>query len=163
MLTDLHVLGLVLLARNVRDAVVVHPLVGGVGVAAVARASVAAVNEGLDGRDDVSLLALGGDLDAVGDGRHGGVGPAAAAVHGDVLVQVGGQQTLGAVIKVLGEIVGEQVLVGTLGQHALAQVLVLALVVDELIVAVRRHLRHGQNQKNKAEHDIYQTEQCGGV
>ena len=56
------------------------PLVGLHRVAAVAGAGVAAVDHDLDGGDDVTAGALGGDLDAVGDGAEGGVRPARAAV-----------------------------------------------------------------------------------
>ena len=41
-----HVLGLVLLASDVWDAVLVHPLVGGIAVSTVARSSSTAVDQG---------------------------------------------------------------------------------------------------------------------
>ena len=42
----LHVLGLVLLASHVWDAVLVHPLVGSIAVSTVARSSGTAVDQG---------------------------------------------------------------------------------------------------------------------
>lgn len=51
----LHVLGLVLLAGDIRDAVLVHVQVGGVGVATVAGAGVAAVDQRLHGGDHIAL------------------------------------------------------------------------------------------------------------
>ena len=84
----LHVDGLVLLASDIRDAVIEHPSVRGVCVATVATASAAAVDQGLDGGDDITLKAFGLNLDAVCDRGHGSVCPTRAAVHRNVLVQV---------------------------------------------------------------------------
>jgi len=62
----LHVLGLVLLAGNVRDtSIAVDPGICGIGIAAVAGSGISAVNHDLDGRDDISLGAVGHDLNAV--------------------------------------------------------------------------------------------------
>jgi hypothetical protein len=61
----LHIHCLVLLASDVRNAVLVDPGIGCVGVAAVARASMATVNESLDRRDDISHLALRCDFDSI--------------------------------------------------------------------------------------------------
>mgnify|MGYP006179852819 FL=1 len=51
----LHVLGLVVLAGDVRNAVSVHVHVGGVGVTTVAGAGVTAVDQRLDGGDHIAL------------------------------------------------------------------------------------------------------------
>lgn len=51
----LHVLGLVLLASDIGDAVLVHVLVGGVGVTTLAGAGITAVDQRLDGGDHVAL------------------------------------------------------------------------------------------------------------
>ena len=72
----LHVLGLVLLAGHVGDRVLVHPGVRHVGVTTIAGAGVTAVDQHLDGGDHIALSAVGGNLDSVGDGGHGGVRPA---------------------------------------------------------------------------------------
>ena len=73
-------MGDALRAGDVGNSVLVDPLIGLHRVAAVAGAGVAAVDHDLDGGDDVTAGALGGDLDAVGDGAEGGVRPAGAAV-----------------------------------------------------------------------------------
>jgi hypothetical protein len=68
---------LVLLAGDIRNAsILVHPSVGGVRVATVAGTSITTVNHDLDGRDDISLSTVSGDLDTIGNGGHGSVGPA---------------------------------------------------------------------------------------
>ncbi len=72
----LHVLGLVLLASHIGNAVIVNPSVGRVGVAAVAGSSVTAVDQNLDRRNDVTLSSVGSDLDSVGNGRQSSVSPA---------------------------------------------------------------------------------------
>lgn len=77
----LHVLGLVLLASHIGDGVLVHPSVGSVGVTTVAGSSLAAVNQDLNGRDHVTLSAVGCDLDSIGDRRKGGMRPTGAAVY----------------------------------------------------------------------------------
>lgn len=61
----LHIHCLVLLASDVRNAVLVDPGIGCVGVAAVARASMATVNQSLDRRNDISHLALRCDFDSI--------------------------------------------------------------------------------------------------
>lgn len=73
------VLGLVLLAGNVRDGVAVNPTHRSVYVTAPAGAGSAAVQEYLDGRDNITLGALGQDLDAIRNSRNRGVRPARAA------------------------------------------------------------------------------------
>eukprot|EP00303_Exanthemachrysis_gayraliae_P014790 CAMPEP_0206028090 /NCGR_PEP_ID=MMETSP1464-20131121/44324_1 /ASSEMBLY_ACC=CAM_ASM_001124 /TAXON_ID=119497 /ORGANISM="Exanthemachrysis gayraliae, Strain RCC1523" /LENGTH=370 /DNA_ID=CAMNT_0053402139 /DNA_START=41 /DNA_END=1150 /DNA_ORIENTATION=+ len=96
-----HVASLVGLAGGVRDAAgLVHPGRGGEGVPAVAGARVPAVDHGLHRRDDVARApaplwqrtfaarAEARNLEAVSEGGDHGVRPAAATVHGYVLVEV---------------------------------------------------------------------------
>jgi hypothetical protein len=77
-----HVLGLVLLAGHIGNTSVgVDPLVRGVGVATIAAAGITAVDHDLDRGDHITDGALGRNLDAISNARHGGVGPAGAATH----------------------------------------------------------------------------------
>lgn len=84
--------GLVRGASLIGDVVGVNPLVGVLGVTAIA-----AVVGGLTGDEDlgreidIGPLGLAGDLDAVGEGGSGGECPAATAVYGDVLVALDGE------------------------------------------------------------------------
>ena len=71
-----------------------------------------AIDEGLDGWDHVAVLALGLDLEAISEGREGRVSPARAAVHGDMLVQVGGHEALLTVVQGGWEVLGFNVGVG---------------------------------------------------
>ena len=74
----LHVLSLILLAGNIGNtAVAVDPSIGSVGITSIARSCTTAVDESLDRRNDLSLLALRSDLDSVGDGRQRSMRPAA--------------------------------------------------------------------------------------
>jgi hypothetical protein len=117
----LHVDGLVLLASQVGDAVLVHPGVGSVTVAALAGAGIAAVDQSLHRGDDVASLALGLNLDAIRNGGEGRVSPAGAAVHGDVLVEVHGKEACVAVVQGGRQILLFQVLVRSLGDDTLKQ------------------------------------------
>lgn len=63
----LHVDGLILLASDIRDSIIIHPLVGCIGVSTTATSGVSAVDEGLDGWDDVSLNSLRGNFDSISD------------------------------------------------------------------------------------------------
>ena len=51
----LHVDGLVLLAGDIRNGVLVDPSIGNVGVTTIACASIATVNQCLNGRNNVTL------------------------------------------------------------------------------------------------------------
>ena len=57
-----HVLSLILLTGYVGDRVLEHPSVGGIGIAAVAGACAATVDQCLNGRDDVALLSYGKNI-----------------------------------------------------------------------------------------------------
>jgi hypothetical protein len=87
------------LASNIGDTIVVHVTVGSSGVSTVARSSMSAVDKCLDGGDHIALLALGLDLKTITNGRKGGVSPARAAVHGDMLVQVSSEKSLLTVVE----------------------------------------------------------------
>lgn len=99
-----HVLGLVLLAGNIRNAMVVHVTVGSTRVSSIARSSMSAVDKSLDGRDHIAFLTLGLDLKAITKGRKSGMSPARSAINGDVLVQVSGEKSLLAVVERSGQI-----------------------------------------------------------
>lgn len=62
------------------------------------------VNQGLDAGNHIAVNSLRLNLQAIPNRREGRVGPARAAVHGDVLVQVCGQQTLLTVIQRSGKV-----------------------------------------------------------
>jgi len=65
----------------------VHPSVGsGVGASVASESGVVARQENLRSDVDVGPGSLSGDLDAIGESRGGGVGPAGATVLWDVLV-----------------------------------------------------------------------------
>lgn len=51
----LHVLGLVLLAGDIGNAVFVHISVSGVGITTIASSCMSTVNEGLNGRNGITL------------------------------------------------------------------------------------------------------------
>jgi len=63
----LHVLRLVLLASDIRNAVLVNPRIGCVGISTATRSSSTAVKQCLDGWNQVTLSSVGGDLDAISD------------------------------------------------------------------------------------------------
>jgi len=79
----LHVLGLVLLACQIRNSILVHPGIGGVTVASLASAGVSAINQGLNGRNNVTSFPLRLDLKAISDGGEGRVSPAGATIDCD--------------------------------------------------------------------------------
>jgi lysophospholipid acyltransferase (LPLAT)-like uncharacterized protein len=76
----LHVLSLVLLASNVRDAMLVNPLVGSIGITSVACSSIAAIDQSLNCRNDITLLSLGLDFEAIGNATESSVGPTRTAI-----------------------------------------------------------------------------------
>jgi hypothetical protein len=107
------------LASNIGNSVVVHVTVGSSGVSAVAGPGMATVDEGLNRGNDVTVLTLGLDLETVSEGGEGGMRPARATVHGDVLIEVGSQQTLLTVIQGRGEVFVLDVGMGLRGLHFL--------------------------------------------
>mmetsp|Transcript_14246 Transcript_14246/g.26663 ORF Transcript_14246/g.26663 Transcript_14246/m.26663 type:complete len:228 (-) Transcript_14246:57-740(-) len=133
----LHVLGLVLLASQVGNTVSCHPSIGSIGVTTIAGTSITAVDQSLNGRNDVALLALGLDLETVGNRGEGRMSPAGATVHRDVLVEVHGQQSSVAVVQRFGEVILAEVLVGSLAQHALANSG--RILEDEFLLVVCLH------------------------
>jgi len=62
-----HVLGLVLLASDIRNTILVDVSVGSTRVTSVAATSMTTVNHSLDGWDHISFLSTGGDLDSISD------------------------------------------------------------------------------------------------
>ena len=87
------VLGDVLLARRVRDTLLVGELVDTTGVATLARATGTAVDDDLGVEADGSgVLVTEKDVESIGEGRGGTLSPAGAAVDGDVLVLVPGKE-----------------------------------------------------------------------
>ena len=82
--TSVH--GLVDETRKVGDAHVCRELVDSGGVTALARSSGAAVDHGLDGEREAGEGVTRGDVESVRQGRQCALGPATAAVNGDVLV-----------------------------------------------------------------------------
>jgi hypothetical protein len=84
---------LVLLASYIRDSVLMNPPVGSIGVTAVTCASGTAIDEGLHSGNHITLLAVSENLDAISNARECSMCPARAAVLGDVLIEISGQET----------------------------------------------------------------------
>ncbi len=77
-----HVLGLVLLAGDVRHAsVLVHPGKRGRTVSSVARTSSTAVDKRLNRGNHVALLTTSGDLNAITNGAKSGMSPASIYIY----------------------------------------------------------------------------------
>jgi len=70
----------------------VKPLVRAIDRPTMAGASISTVENVLDRQVDVDSLSLACDLDAVTQGTHGAMGPAASTVLGNVLVERLGQE-----------------------------------------------------------------------
>mmetsp|Transcript_4684 Transcript_4684/g.8964 ORF Transcript_4684/g.8964 Transcript_4684/m.8964 type:complete len:319 (-) Transcript_4684:5-961(-) len=137
-------------ARLVRDG---PGLLGG-SVRARGAASVAAptdlmVKDVLDAEcvGDTSVLA--GNVDAVGEGAHGALGPATSAILGNVLVDGSGQVTH-AVLVSPGESIGEIVGVEVLVRPGRDDVLAVVIVVDDLGAVGR-----GGHRKKKGKDELH--------
>jgi hypothetical protein len=70
-----HVLGLVLLASDIRDAIVVDPAIGSIGVTTRAGASITTVDQCLDGGENITRFAFCHDLQTISDAAEGSMGP----------------------------------------------------------------------------------------
>ena len=91
----LRVLSDVLLARGVGDTLLVGELVDTTGVATLAGATGTAVDDDLGVEGDGSgVVVFEQDVETISEGAGGTLGPAGAAVHGDVLVLVPGEVVL---------------------------------------------------------------------
>lgn len=85
--------GLVGGAGLVGDVVVVDPFIGVFGItSSTALIGVLAGDEDLGAEVDIGPLRVSGDFDSVGEGGGGGEGPAGAAVDGDVLISLEGEE-----------------------------------------------------------------------
>mmetsp|Transcript_12625 Transcript_12625/g.21241 ORF Transcript_12625/g.21241 Transcript_12625/m.21241 type:complete len:592 (+) Transcript_12625:45-1820(+) len=112
----LEVVGDVLLAGGVGDSLLEGELVDASGVSSLAGASGSAVDDGLGVEADGGGVQVSEhDVESVGEGGGGALGPAGAAVDGDVLVLVPGEE-VGSVdvspVNVLGDLLGGELLPG---------------------------------------------------
>ena len=82
------VLGLIVLARLLGDALLMSELIDTRSVAAFAAASSLAVEDGLDREVDLGVGVLTRDVDTISKSRGGSMSPATTAILGDMLVPV---------------------------------------------------------------------------
>ena len=116
----LRILGEIILASFFRNSVKIGVFVYIGRVSAVAVTAPSTVDENLGGEGDIRPRSVSGDVDPIGDGAGGALGPATSAVVRHVLIFVPGEVVDSADVSpvpVLGEVLDVQVLVGARTSH----------------------------------------------